>query len=806
MASEQTHAMLEEKVNTASDVNSMCIYDADGNLINWSQQGPVAAFSVGDKPYFKALQSPSSNPFAIELANNPLFGGFVIVLARRVAGANGEFLGVVSMGILPGTLERFFASVMLSDDSTITMFKRDGVLLARYPHAEQLIGSNFRGGIASNNRQSILALAERDGQAVLRIESPVDGKERLAAAQVLSEFPITLAATTTIEAALAGWREQTRFQVSAAALSALIMALMLYLIVRQISRQHRASRQRLAQEKRRLDTAINNMAQGLLMFDATGRLIVCNQRYLDMFKLSSEVVKPGCTLRQLMIHRKAMGYFPGDVDAYCAWFDALLRDGKPALSMLEPGDGRSIQYAYQPLADGGWLTTVEDITARRQADARIAHLAHYDPLTDLPNRVLFQERLERELRGLGTDGRCAVLYIDIDEFKSINDSLGHPVGDELLKTVARRLRDCVAADGFVARLGGDEFAIVQIGAGDRDAVAALVTRLYDAIRAPCNCLGHQISTDASIGVAIAPQHGHDLDQLLKHADLAMYAAKADGRRTWRLFEPAMDARVKTRQQLEQDLRQIITAGDFVAGGFEIHYQPVVCLRDGHVAGCEALLRWKHPERGAISPAEFIPVAEDTGLICHLGEWVLASACREAALWPDNVKVAVNVSPVQFRSPTLALHVVSALAASGLAAARLELEITEAVLIRDDDAALAVLTQLRALGVRTALDDFGTGYSSLSYLQRFPFDKIKIDRAFVKNVADADGSASIVQAVVNIAASRAMMTTAEGVETEAQRERLRALGCSQMQGFLFSAARPAAEIRLLLAAKARTAAA
>jgi diguanylate cyclase (GGDEF)-like protein len=506
-----------------------------------------------------------------------------------------------------------------------------------------------------------------------------------------------------------------------------------------------------------------------------------------------------------MIHRKAMGFFHDDIDAYCAWFDQLLRAGKPAQSTLEPGDGRSIQYSYQPLADGGWLTTVEDITARRRADARIAHLAHYDPLTDLPNRILFQERLEHELKSLGEDGRCAVLYLDIDEFKSINDSLGHPVGDELLRTVARRLRDCVGDDGFVARLGGDEFAIVLTGT-DRDVMVALVTRLYETIREPCNCLGHQISTDASIGVAIAPQHGEDLDQLLKHADLAMYAAKADGRRTWRMFEPEMDARVKTRQQLEQDLRQIITAGDFAAGGFEIHYQPVVCLRDGHVAGCEALLRWKHPRRGAISPAEFIPIAEDSGLIRQLGEWVLASACREAAQWPDNVKVAVNVSPVQFRSPTLALHVVSALATAGLDAERLELEITEAVLIRDDDAALAVLTQLRALGVRTALDDFGTGYSSLSYLQRFPFDKIKIDRAFVKDVAEADGSAAIVQAVVTIAASRAMTTTAEGVETEAQRERLRALGCSQMQGYLFSAARPAAEIRALLAARAATAAA
>ncbi len=288
-----------------------------------------------------------------------------------------------------------------------------------------------------------------------------------------------------------------------------------------------------------------------------------------------------------------------------------------------------------------------------------------------------------------------------------------------------------------------------------------------------------------------PQHGSDLHQILKNADLAMYAAKSAGRRTYRFFEPEMDAQVKARRILEIDLRQAITDG-----GLEVYYQPCVGLRDNKITGCEALLRWRHPERGMISPAEFIPIAEETGLINQIGEWVLTTACAEATTWPDDIRIAVNVSPVQFRSGTLALKIVAALAASGLAASRLELEITEAVLIRDDDAALAILHQLRAIGVRIALDDFGTGYSSLSYLQRFPFDKIKIDRCFVNDIAEPDGSSCIVQAVVNIAAARHMTTTAEGVETKQQRELLRALGCSEMQGYLFSPARPAAEIRPL----------
>jgi diguanylate cyclase (GGDEF)-like protein len=389
----------------------------------------------------------------------------------------------------------------------------------------------------------------------------------------------------------------------------------------------------------------------------------------------------------------------------------------------------------------------------------------------------------------------AVRYIDIAEFKSVNDPLGHLIGDELLKSVAVGLGGCVSGDDFVARLGGDEFAIVLTAIRNPAEVTDLVTQVFAAIRTPFECLGHQVTTDASVGIALAPQHGTDLDQILKNADLAMYAAKSAGRRTYRFFEPAMDAQVKARRMLEMDLRQAITDG-----GLEVYYQPCVRLEGNRISGCEALLRWRHPERGMISPAEFIPIAEETGLINQLGEWVLAKACAEATTWPDDIRLAVNVSPVQFRSGTLALKIVAALAASGLPASRLELEITEAVLIRDDDAALEILHQLRAIGVRIALDDFGTGYSSLSYLQRFPFDKIKIDRCFINDLAEPDGSSCIVQAVVNIAAARHMTTTAEGVETAQQRELLRALGCTEMQGYLFSAAKPAAEIRQLFFAR------
>ena len=437
------------------------------------------------------------------------------------------------------------------------------------------------------------------------------------------------------------------------------------------------------------------------------------------------------------------------------------------------------------------VNVVEDVTERRRANEKIAHLAHYDALTDLPNRVLFREQIERELQKAVGGEQFALLYIDIDEFKGINDSLGHHVGDELLKAVASRIKDCLKPTDLIARLGGDEFAVIQTAAGDRDDVVEFVTRIHEAIRQPHHCLGHHLSTDASIGIALAPQDGTDLDQLIKNADLAMYGAKAGGRRTHRFFEPVMDARAKARLTMEQDLRQAM-----VDGGFEIHYQPLLDLGSNEVAGCEALLRWRHPERGMVSPAEFIPLAEDIGLINELGDWVLQTACMEAAGWPSHVRLAVNVSPVQLKSQTLALRIMGALASSRLPPDRLEIEITEAVLIHDDETALAILHQLRDIGVRIALDDFGTGFSSLSYLKRFPFDKIKIDRCFVSDI-EVDGSETIVQAVVNIATSRNMITTAEGVETEQQKALLKRLGCTQMQGYLFSKPLRASDVRRLL---------
>jgi len=587
-----------------------------------------------------------------------------------------------------------------------------------------------------------------------------------------------------IAADLAAWSLREGVLLALVAVLAVIAALLV--------RRDRLTDQRLAAERRQLSIAVNNIPQGLVLYDASARIIICNQPYLDMFGLSPDVAKPGCTMQRLIAHRKETGSFDGDVDEFCKAIIKTVSLGKATRQLTEAPGGRAIEIINRPLKSGGWVATIEDITERRRADEKIAHLAHYDGLTELPNRILFRERLEQSLKAIRPGEQLAVLYIDIDEFKSVNDALGHPIGDELLKGVADRLRGCLKETDVAARLGGDEFAVIQTAIKDRSETTRLVDEIHSAIRQPLECMGHLITTDASIGIALAPGDGVELDQLLKNADLALYGAKGDGRRTYRFFEAGMDERARVRRSLELDLRQAISDGSL-----ETYYQPVVNLEDGKISSCEALLRWRHPERGMISPAEFIPIAEDSGLINQLGLWVLNTACAEAVTWPDHVRVAVNVSPVQFRSPSLALHVAAALASSGLPASRLELEITEAVLIRDDEAALDMLHQLRKLGVRIALDDFGTGYSSLSYLQRFPFDKIKIDRSFIRDIAGPGASSSIVQAVMNIAAASDMTTTAEGVETEQQRNLLYILGCTEMQGFLFSPAIPATEVRRLL---------
>jgi diguanylate cyclase (GGDEF)-like protein len=542
-----------------------------------------------------------------------------------------------------------------------------------------------------------------------------------------------------------------------------------------------------------LDTVLNNMSQGVLLFDSESRLVFCNQRYIEMYGLSPDLVQPGCKLSSLLDHRIAVGTFSGNPEEYIGRLLAEMAEGKTKGAVSKSSDGRVFFIVNKPLASGGWLATHEDITERHRAQEQIAHMARHDALTDLPNRIMLRERLEHELRRVKRGEALAVLCLDLDHFKSVNDTLGHPIGDELLKIVADRLRRCIREPDTIARLGGDEFAIIMTAMMQPTDAVALSKRIRESITKPYNIGGHQIVIDVSIGISVSPADASESDELLKNADMALYGAKADGRGSYRFFEPEMDARMKARRELEMDLRRALANAEF-----ELYYQPLVSLQSNDITGFEALLRWNHPVRGLISPAEFIPIAEETGLIVPLGEWVLRKACDETASWPEHFKIAVNLSPAQLKGRNLVPLVINTLAASGLAPTRLQLEITESVLMQNTFATLNTLRQLRDLGVEIALDDFGTGYSSLSYLRSFPFDKIKIDRSFINDLANGAEPLALVRAIAGLAKGLSIISTAEGVETQDQLEKLQAVGCTEMQGYLFSHARPAEEIvRLFL---------
>jgi diguanylate cyclase (GGDEF)-like protein/PAS domain S-box-containing protein len=663
------------------------------------------------------------------------------------------------------------------------------------------------------------------------------------------------------------------------------------------------------------------------MWDAEHRILVCNQRYRDIYGFSAEVVKAGATIREIFAHAEALNLRPGSTaeELYGA-FRERISSQEPLVFLQEWGGGRTIEIAYEPLPDGSWVATYTDVSERKQAElelhsaeaeyralfenavvgiyrsspdgrtvranpalvrlngyaseaellatmgdiaaewyvdpsrrdefvqlmrkdgrvndfvsevyrhstgeriwvsetawivrgsddepswfegtvvdaterkraeARIAHLAQHDALTELPNRALFRQRLDQALAqmkrqaGRGRETSFAVLYLDLDRFKVVNDTLGHPVGDALLQEVARRIREAVRSEDTVARLGGDEFAILQVGLEQPYGASALAQRLVEIVSQPYAIDGHHVTVGTSIGIALAPSHGLEADQLAKGADFALYRAKAEGRNVHRFFASEMDAEVQAHRSLELDLQKALDRGEF-----ELHYQPMLDLARRRIVGFEALLRWHHPTRGLLLPGEFIPVAEEARLIGPIGEWVLRQACAEAGTWPSHVHVAVNVSAVQFRFGNLVQSVALALADAGLAADRLELEITETVLLQEDDRVLASLAQLRELGVRIALDDFGTGYSSLSYLRRFAFDKIKIDRAFIGEITNPD-TAAVVRAIIGLGARLGTMITVEGIETAEQLARMRAEGCSEAQGYLVGRPLPAQEASALI---------
>jgi diguanylate cyclase (GGDEF)-like protein len=802
MRSRETHRNLQDRISGLPHIGALSLSDRRGVLLNYTREWPAPEVNDADRDFIHELSvdgAPGSFVSAPSLGKTT--GRWTVYLSRRFDAADGQLIGFVVGTIMIDYFEQFYARLPLTGEGAFTLYRRDGMLIARYPHVDrQIVGRMF-----ADTPNFVRVLELRD-EETLHLTSQFDGKERLLLSRAMRRFPLFVTVSDSVASVLRAWRGQIRMILAVTALLELAIVGTMMLAVRQLrgnrlllaaegarvraeadlalADERERSARTARQHEQRFDTAVNNMFQGLCMYDSASRILVANRRFSVLFDLECDTVPAGTPYEEVTRLIVAAGTAtPEDMRQMRERRRDLVDSRSRMTFAWDLANGRTLMVTHEPM-ETGWLTTYEDITERREAESRIAHMARHDALTDLPNRMLLREQLEHSL-GFARRGRMLALHcLDLDQFKAVNDTLGHPIGDALLREIAQRLRQTLRETDMVARLGGDEFALVQSEINSPVDATILADRLISLIEAPFEVEGHRIVIGTSIGIALAPQDGLDADALLKCADLALNRAKVDGRGVYRLFQTEMDAAMQARRIMELDLRQALEHDQL-----EVFYQPLIDARARRPAGFEALLRWRHPVRGMISPDQFIPLAEETGLIAPIGAWVLRQACAAAARWPDGLKVAVNLSAVQFKSRDLVATVVDALRDTGLDASRLELEITETAMLRDTDSNLATLHRLRDLGVQIAMDDFGTGYSSLSYLRRFPFDRIKIDQSFVRELGKRADCIAIVRAVTALGHDLGMEITAEGVETREQFGTLVAAGCTEIQGWLFSRAVP-----------------
>lgn len=812
--SQDVQQSLGAKISGLPQIDAITLIDIDGKLVNFSRYWPIPKVNVADRDYYQALRSESDlERFISEPVRNRGTGTWSIYNARKLHSRQGDFVGLVLGAVQLNYFERFFESISLGRESAINLFRADGKLLARIPRVDNAIGRPigksqlFGGVLASANK------------GVVRQKSNLDGLDRLIAARKVEHYPLVITVADTMSTVLSEWRDDAKLILSLAGVVE-IMIVAAFLLVRRSERVQAlalASRMEMEKERalvaaeirhlkseseasalmaaqnERFNCALENMSHGLTMFGPDQRLVICNRKYLELYGLPPSLGIAGTHCKDIV--EAIVAKYP-DYEQKLEEYDPQRGEGIAAGSALE----KTIEVVGQqillticrPTPHGGWISTHEDITEKRKAEEKILYMARYDALTRLANRSAFNEALCAACERSNEREQFALLCIDLDEFKSINDALGHPVGDELLELVGHRLRGVLREDQLLARLGGDEFAILDLSTNQPASSGEIGGRIIEVLRDPLRLRDHQLEVGASIGIAVYPYHANTAEGLMKNADLALYRAKSDGRGQYRFFETEMGTRIETRRRMASDLRRALDRREFV-----LHYQPIVRLATYEPTGCEALVRWRHPERGIVSPSEFIPLAEETGLIGPLGSWVLEEACKEAVKWPNQLSVAVNLSPAQFCDAALVDIVRGALRTSGLGADRLELEITESLLLEADADRLNKLRALQQLGVKISLDDFGTGYSSLSYLRSFPFDKIKIDQSFVRELSSRKDCAAIVQAIVRLGSNLGIRTTAEGVETLDQLDRLRTEGCTEVQGYLFSAPQPASEISAML---------
>jgi diguanylate cyclase (GGDEF)-like protein/PAS domain S-box-containing protein len=805
------HRNLQDRIAGLPHIAALSLVDRHGVLLNFSRSWPSPRTNDADRDFIQRLLEPGAPKSIIsEPQRSKSSGRMTIYLSRRLNASDGRLIGIVVTTMEAGHFEWLFSTIAAKEFVAFALYRRDGTLLAGYPHEGAANPTHDLGGVATSLG---------DGSA--RPAVGTDGRERLIAARGLAQYPLLITASQSMKSILKPWRVELHVLGGTAILLGLLIAGIVLLGRRYVhnrellvsanlarlraegaeamaqselvlARQREASERETHRQSARFETALGNMLQGLVMVDHAGQVLVVNRRFCELAGLPTSAARPGMSYAELTSLTVSIGNLrEEDLNEIRRRREEVLGRNRRARFIWELSDGRAFAVTHQPTEEG-WLATYEDITEHRAQEARITHLASHDSLTDLPNRRLLNAMLEGLLVRRQRRQLLALHFLDLDHFKAVNDTLGHPIGDRLLVTVARRLSGVLRETDIVARLGGDEFAIVQCNVASPVDATELARRLIEAIAAPVEIDGHRIIIGTSVGIAFAPEDALDPDQLLKCADLALYRAKTDGRGVCRLFHKEMDAAMQARRVLELDLRHALHAGEF-----ELQYQPVISLRERRIAGFEALLRWPHPTRGSVPPGQFMPLAEETGMIVPIGEWVLGQACAAATEWPDDVTVAVNLSAMQFRGQNLVATVAAALQRSGLSPRRLELEVTETVMLYDTEENLAVLRQLHELGISIAMDDFGTGYSSLSYLRRFPFDRIKIDQSFVRGLGKQADCGAIVRAVTALGADLGMHITAEGVETRQQLEALQRAGCTDIQGYLFSPAVPGDEVAELL---------
>jgi diguanylate cyclase (GGDEF)-like protein len=772
--SKSFHETLVHNLARLPQIFNIAIADQDGQVVVSTAAWPAPNVNVADRDYFQDARTRTDGHLSTSIPiYNRINGNRTIVFARRIEGSSGNFLGVIYASVNSKYFEDIYGSTQSVNSMLFTLVRRDGTILFRHPDTQHSAGRRL-----SAEAAWLQSLSR--GQDGFRVLAQADGNVRFVSSRAVPEYPLYVNMSVTENTALAGWRRRAA-TIGIGSTALLLCSIYLLIAVTRQVRRLSDSEESLTQKSQQLDAALNNMSQGLGMFDSRQELVVCNKQFTDMYALKPEQAKPGTPLRDILKARVVVGTSADRQDYVADRLDlASSRQVHCTTDLLR--DGRTVSITHQPMNDGGWVAIHQDITEQKRIEAELAHLAHYDALTGLANRTLFSEKADEALARMQRLGqRFSIVMLDLDRFKAVNDSLGHAIGDALLKVVAERLQRIVRGDDVVARWGGDEFAILQpIEKDQKNEAIVLANRILESLTEPYDLDGRKVVVGTSIGITLAPQDGSEADALIRNADLALYKAKAEGRNRYRFFESAMEAEARDRRELEDDMRKAIARHEF-----ELHYQTIVDIGKNECCGAEALVRWQHPERGLIPPDQFIALAEESGMIVPLGEWILRQACVEAVGWPSNMTIAVNLSPAQFKHSRLLDTLRSTLSDTGLPAHRLELEITETVLIEKTEENLAVLRELKNLGISIVLDDFGIGYSSMRYLQMFPFDKIKIDKSFIQSMTTHADSAAIVCAIAGLGRNLDIMTTAEGVETVEQLALLRSAGCQLAQGFLFS---------------------